>query len=134
MTHRKLSISLGATLAVAALAGVASAGEKAPRPVIVDLRNARASGSLGTARNSADGVQVIGCSLQAVSGVTGIYLTCHARDANGTGVNCSSTDEGFIKASYAVNGDSAIEFTWDRFFVCTSLSVNNWSSEEPKQP
>ncbi len=137
MTNRSRLISaLGVATVAAALAFApdTSAGIKEDIPVVVDLGGRTATGALGTARNSADWRQVIGCSLQANAGVAHLSLMCEAMDAQGVAIQCASNDASLVTASLAISGDSQVTFTWDRFRQCTSLTVRNGSTLDLKRP
>ena len=91
-----------------------------------------AEGTLRGARNSADYVQFIGCSIYAVSGS---YVThCWARDATGRNFSCNLTNHD--PTARVVGSISAI--SWIRFQVddavpgrCATVSVNNTSMHLP---
>lgn len=114
---------LASGLGTAAFAGMHSEMEVTVRP---DPEFAFAAGSLGTARNTPDSVQWIGCS----SG--GNYATCTAVDAKGLMGSCSTSNPTQIAAIHSLNGDSTIVFAWDATGKCLWVSVRNSSYAAPK--
>lgn len=137
MRNQKVTISAicFATLAVGVtLAHETSAGIKAAYPVQVDLATRTASGSFGSARNTSDWRQTIGCSLQATAGVADLALWCEAMDAHGVTIMCATSDANLVTVSLAISGDSYVSFTWDRSNQCTTLRVWNGSAHDPKGP
>lgn len=105
------------------------AGKKTTQAVTVDTAQRYASGSLASARATADTTQYIGCLILS-SGTT----SCQARNAAGTAASCSTTDAGFRAAAQSINGDSRLIFYWDGSGNCTSLAVENYSLWAPKVP
>jgi hypothetical protein len=116
-------------LALAALATSAFAGLKLSYPVSVDSTSRVAWGSMGSARNSADAVQYIGCSVN--TSTTGTYGICEARSPANSARSCSTTNADMLAAIRMVNEASFIFFTWDANSNCTQVSVVNWSFVEP---
>lgn len=114
-----------AALAVstAAVAGLHSEMEVTVRP---DPEFAFAAGALGTARNTPDSVQWIGCQ----SG--GAYATCTAVDAKGLTGSCSTSKPAHLAAVHSLNGDSTIVFAWDGTGKCLFVDVRNGSYAAPK--
>ncbi|NVI98489.1 hypothetical protein HV824_10175 [Myxococcus sp. AM009] len=111
------------------LGAVAGAGEKVNKPVQVTSEHA--SGPLGSARNSPDAVQRIGCSITTYAGSAPL-LTCFAHSLNTYG-SCTSDDPYLVTTARAINGDSYILFRWNALGRCTSLYVENASAYAPKQ-
>lgn len=121
-----------AGMAAAALIGTSAwAGFKSATEVNVSGNSAY--GSLASARNSADGVQYIGCHLYTYN--TGsASVACYATSASGVQGSCSSTNALIVDAVRSMNGDSYILFRWDTAGACTYLVVSNASQYAPKQP
>lgn len=143
---------LWTALGTASLVGVltftnlASAGLAFSFPVAIDNSQRVASGSLGSAHNSGDSVQYIGCS----NYVTGYYLSGGGSDAVQTSGACLAVDSQGNPAACVflplanpavsiaqlprMQSDSLISFTWDTNGYCTS--VQSWVSGDlsPKQP
>ena len=137
MKNQKITVSAicVATLAVGVShAHQASAGVKVDYPVQVDLAARTASGSFGSARNTPDWRQTIGCSLKATAGVSSLALWCEAMDEKGVAIMCATSDPKLATVSLAISGDSYVSFTWDRSNQCTTLTVWNGSAHDPKRP
>ncbi len=120
-------------IAALLLASNAMAGQKTSNPVAVDATARVANGSLGSARNSADNLQYIGCAAGALSfGGTNMY--CFAQTADNVYAECQSTSPQLVQAAQAMSGDSYVHFAWDASGTCTYLLVINSSRLTPKQP
>lgn len=131
MKTRKLSLSI--LLLSSALLATASAGYRYPLEVQIDFVNRTAKGALGSARASADNNQAIGCHIGAsVGGVPGV--SCFATNAAGQTVSCISSNQGLVTAASAVNDSSIILFGWNASGGCTTLTVQNYSSNPPLEP
>ena len=113
--------------------GVAHAGLKQKQVVLVDGANRHAWGSLGSARNSVDSVQFIGCSVYtyADGSETG---WCGARDASYGFGSCTTFNPTLINQIRNLKGDSVLNLYWDASYTCTEVDVYNQSYYEPKQP
>jgi hypothetical protein len=86
------------------------------------------SGSLGSARNSADTSQQIGCwSYSSGSGY------CYGKDSTGATASCSTSDAAMLTAIKSVKGDSYIRVNYSSG-ACTNVFVSNFSSFAPKAP
>ena len=129
----KKNFRLPAALALAALAGSVFAGARYSYPVSVDTTSRVAWGSMGTARNSADAVQYIGCSVTTYSS-GGSYGICEGRNAANSARACTTTNADMLAAIRMVSEASFIFFTWDASNNCTMVSVVNWSYVEPMAP
>ncbi len=83
-------------------------------------------GSLGSARNSADNLQQIGCYFDSAG--TG---NCYGRDSVGTTKACSTNAAALLTVIRSIKGDSymLVRFTGG---TCTSIRVSNFSSFKPK--
>ena len=115
---------------VTLLGTVAGAGMKISSPVVVSSGNA--TGAMGSARNSGDAVQYIGCTISGYAG-TAPSVTCFAQDLTSYGA-CSTSDANIVAAASAIADDSYISFSWDGWGACTSLQVTKASHGAPKQP
>jgi hypothetical protein len=114
-------------LLMAAMSVTAAAGAKDPREVTFDPVKPFARGDLGDARNSADAVQYIGCS------VSPAYALCYAVNSAGVLHSCSTTDPDMLAAIRSIHGDSHMVFRWDSVSgLCTSFLVYNDSRYAPK--
>jgi hypothetical protein len=110
----------------------AFAGYKWGQPVTIDTTARSATGTMGTARATADSVQYLECAASA--GTSNVVAQCWARDAAGTTVACRSFNNYIFSALAAINSDSRITFTWDATGTCTTVSVQTGSSYQPKTP
>lgn len=107
----------------------ANAGAKNPLTVTVDGSPLnRFYGTLGSARNSADTVQYIGCSTDNIDG------NCTAKNSAGTVVTCFSTDPEIIDVMRACTTDSYLFVEHDGAGTCTRVVVGSRSSHAPKNP
>lgn len=120
---------LGAAL-IAVLSGTAYAGLKSTIPVSINTANRTASGALGSARNSADVVQHIGCYTYAMP--ASVTTFCQARDAAGTSVSCSTTAANLVQVVRGMSGDSHLWFSWNAAGTCTEIDLFNVSQAAPK--
>jgi hypothetical protein len=134
-----LSISL---CVLACMSAPAFAGQKLKSDVIVtrDATGGSARGSIGTARNSLDGNQRIGCQVQATAGSTALTGVCDAASAAGGDlVFCTTTSPQLIDLIKSIGTDSYVAFSFGPAAsgqnpTCTSLNVYNTSLYEAKKP
>jgi hypothetical protein len=89
-----------------------------------------AYGSLGTARNTDDDEQDIGCYVEATT--SGVTVRCEAHDLKGNKAECSSQNEHIAKAVAALDGDGMLSFT-GRAGECQTVSVGKRSRYAPKE-
>lgn len=125
---------LVAALFVVGLLGgtVALAGYNFPYPVSVTPTTHTVFGAFGSARNSDDAVQVLGCEVFVYS--TGApRVTCYAGNARGVYASCTSSDPDFVQAASAITTDSRVIFTWNESGTCTSLHFATTSMVEPRR-
>lgn len=132
MSRTLRAAAMAATLLVA---GGASAGAKIAYPVTIAINQngvaMSAKGAMGTARNSANTKEYIGCTVQAKPA----SVRCWAVDANGKGASCTSTDPAIIQAALGVIAESNLFFTIAAdATTCSGLWVSTFSYHEPKQP
>src|SRR6266704_41334 len=83
----------------------AIAGTQRASAVNIDDIGMSASGPLGSARNSGDTRQSIGCYTAADAGSDSVGL-CQAVDANGIGRQCFTYDSQLMATIRSLNGDS----------------------------
>ena len=114
-------------------AASAYAGAKGNDFVTISTQFSYATGAMGSARNSADAMQQIGCGFVANTGQN-TYLSCSAIDAKGNRAWCISTNSELVKAAQGIGTDTDLVFTWDASGNCTSLNVYNGSNNPPKAP
>ena len=110
------------------LAGEARAGRKTSSPVVVGT--SYAYGALGSARNSADSVQFIGCSTWATA--TSQSGLCQARDSASHNLSCTTSEPNLLAEIRSMAGDSFVYFTVNASGECTLIQVNHSSELEPK--
>lgn len=126
--------TLAAILGVLLAAGIGHAGRKLTIPVSINTTAGTASGSLGSARNSVDSTQYIGC--YATLTTTTSHAGCVAVNAAGTYRSCYTYDAAFIEAIRTLTPDAHIEFAWDpaASSFCTTIFVRSMSYQEPGVP
>jgi len=123
---RLLTMAAAAVLA----AGFAHAGARFDNPVSIDTVIRGASGALGSARNSPDGVQYIACVYHAF-GLP--EAQCVARNAAGLTRSCLTSNPAHLAAIAAINDDKSITFTWDESGLCTGVHIFADSRIAPKR-
>lgn len=127
---KTIQMMLGA--AVLGLGTLAWAGYKVPIAVQVDPATGWAYGAIGSARNSTNSVEYIGCRVMTyMSGSA--TVTCSARNASSKFGSCSSSAPGLVEAARSIASDSYIRFTWLSTGECATLEVQHYSDLEPKQ-
>src|SRR5712692_6077774 len=94
------------------------AGIRSVVPVSIDLEHRTATGSAGSARNSADVVQTIGCSASA-GDANFMVLTCFARDADSNVLAYTTYQSNFLNVAGTINSDSTISFEVDELGFCS---------------
>jgi hypothetical protein len=110
--------------------GSACAGEKDPAQVMVTTY--WSSGSVGSARNSADTTQYIGCQMVIWNG--SVSFECFARNASGAWGSCYSSNPAFFPVVQSIGPSSFIAWDNDANGNCTQLNVYNSSLYAPPQP
>lgn len=92
----------------------------------VVLTTSSFSGSLGTARNSSDSIQIIGCYSD-----TNSFISCYGSDNTGKSKVCTSSSNALISTLNEINSDSylSVGFTGGE---CTYIKVSNFSSYRQK--
>jgi hypothetical protein len=124
----KATITCAAALAVmgAVWNHRAFAGEKDINPVVVTVTatGGYAYGSLGSARNSSDGTEDIGCTFTPGS------ASCTATNSSGLTRSCTAPGLGLA----GLSDDAYIYFSWSNGSTnCTDFIMLNWSANEPKK-
>jgi hypothetical protein len=115
------------------VSGAAIAGVKYTTPVTINDTSRVAYGAMGTARNSTDSDQYIGCQVIATTSGSTSY-TCSARSAAGVFRSCAGGNiASMVQAAASTTTDSYIYFSWDASGVCNYLVVTNYSTYEPKK-
>ncbi len=120
-------------ISLAVLAGPVSAGRKETWKVVVDTPNKVAYGSLGSARNSSDSVQSIGCSVFYDTANSRNQVSCQATTAAGVTAQCGSQDPNLVQVALAIHSNSYVQFRWNAG-ECTTIFVSNTSALAPAAP
>jgi hypothetical protein len=123
------SIVLGTLFLAAVGLHEASAGARIAMPVSVGSNYA--DGYVGTARNSADSVQHIGCEVVAWS--SDRYVECVAVNAAGTPGTCYSRALPMVENAIGIGDSDYIQFGWNKLGECTYVLVSRGSTGEPKR-
>jgi hypothetical protein len=120
------------TLAAASLIAIAhvSAGVRVHSGVVIDATNRWAKGSLGTARNSADDTQYIGCTVYNNAPPS---ATCIARNEDGQFASCTTSATEHVQGARSLGTDSFVQFVWDAGGTCTAITITHNSYYEPKE-
>jgi hypothetical protein len=112
------------------------AGQKMTREVVIVVTSTgrHASGSMGSARNSRDSVQLISCQLGAHTSGPATQGACVAKDATGRTASCAFFNKPQFESVLAtISDDSFIHFYWDTSNQCTAISVYNSSAYEVRK-
>jgi hypothetical protein len=129
---------IGATVlaSILAFSGAAVAGVKVKGDVevVTSQYGNSASGAIGSARNSKDSKQNIGCRLSGYETALYPYGWCSATDATGKAAACVfSNRPDFERVLATISDDSYLKFHWDNQAKCTIISVTNQSMYEPRK-
>lgn len=131
---RALLVAVLSLVGLGALTASVSAGVKVEENVSVSISgaNASASGAVGTARNSADNVQFIRCTVQGFAGSNNVF--CAARTAGGTNFSCSANNSHTLATSVSAIDAGSRLFIFAVSGVCQQIDVTNSSEHKPKVP
>ncbi len=131
MTKMTSVLMAGVTLAAVLAGSQAFAGYwNGPTPVWIydDGATRYATGGISDARYSADSVQYIGCGFRGSAGSTGrTSMTCHARDAAGKPLWCSSDLPSFVATAALIQQGTTLSFDADSSGRCLNIHVNRGS-------
>jgi hypothetical protein len=121
------------------LAGTAStpfAGVRNVTNVTVNTTSMYAAGSIGTARNSADTVQYIGCTVTLSRAGSGNapWAFCAARSTSGSYATCATEDATLVSQIQSIHPNSYIYFNFNNAGDCLSIGTSNFSYYEPVAP
>ena len=125
-------------IALAACSQAALAGQKIRSDVMVttDGTSINAQGSIGTARNSLDGNQRIGCVLKANTTSSTLSGSCDATSAAGAQVFCITNSPQLIEVIKSIGSDSYISFSYvpsaSSNPTCSQINISKSSVYEPK--
>ena len=129
----KKSVLVTVCVTLGLIATAAWAGGKTGAEVYADSAGRYAYGALGSARNSADAVQYIGCYVYAYSSGSE-YVGCFARNAAGTYVSCVSSVPQIINTVRGLNENGYLYFTYDAGGTCSYVEARNVSYFPPLLP
>jgi hypothetical protein len=112
----------------------AFAGVKVPVPVYFTDYDTpygqSANGVLGSARNSSDPNESIGCYVYNYG--SGAFGYCSAVDSNGVIHACSAWSAEMLATMRALSSDSFLSFSWDGLGNCLSVEESTMSYYELK--
>jgi len=116
----------------ATLAGTAVAGSRWGQDVGIYRGGAfnQAYGMLGTAYNSADSRQTIGCAVVQNESAQG--ASCYAQTAGGDYASCYTSNPAMITAARSIFSDSYLTFSFNSEGTCTSIRLENYSYNAKK--
>lgn len=127
----KRLLPMALVLGMISAAGAAWAGFHGSSEVYVG--SGFAVGALGSARNSADGTQYIGCATYGSAGSTR-SMQCYANDSAGHYGSCSSSDATLVATAGTLSSNSYVTFNWNSSGTCTYLYVVTNSYFPPPGP
>ena len=133
---KKLALA-AACLAVLGISSVASAGLKSGYVVSINTWNGVtfAAGAIGSARNTQDNSQYIGCELIAYKDYS--YVQCWAYDTSGRYATCyNRVNQGMKDAVASITDGSFLQFQTDPADAtkCGLIGVTTASYNAPPQP
>ena len=135
-TPRKNTMFVAALIlaGLVGLSGAVYAGFKTEENVSVSISGttASAAGAVGTARNSADAVQFIRCTVQGFSTTNSVF--CAARTIAGVNFSCSANNSHTLATSVSAIDSGSRLFIFAQSGVCTQIDVTNSSEHKPKVP
>ncbi len=133
-------IALLALCAFTGFSASALAGQKLRSDVMVttDGISINAHGAIGTARNSLDANQRIGCVLKANTASSTLSASCDATSAAGTQAFCITSSPQLIEVIKSIGTDSYISFSYlpsaSSNPTCSQINISDSSVYEPKKP
>lgn len=133
MTNRQKVSVVGCALLLAFAVGKARAGQKQDQNVVISDASAVAFGMLGTARNSADTVQDIGCYTYGYV-LYGVAGYCWATNTQGTYRTCWLSTSNTWGVAATLQSDSELTFWWQANGNCLQVQVDVGSMSPPKAP
>lgn len=131
---KKGIITAGIGLGVLA-SGMALAGYKSGGNVTVTVYSDGSkyvSGKLGSARNSSDNTQYIGCYHRVSS--SSEWVVCQARNTSGTYASCISYDSRYFDVVDGMDSDSTLTYSANSSGYCTDIVHQTRSQDAPKEP
>jgi hypothetical protein len=126
MKQRNILAGTAIAALLSSAAFVSFAGESGSYQVFINDGTRFASGSMVTARYSADNVQRIECRTFAhAAGM--VHAMCHARNGQGVTRTCFTTLPVLVENARAASSESLISFYWGENGDCESISIENAS-------
>ena len=120
------------TFAIVLGSHVSWAGDRdTVQTVVLSTTGMYASGALGATYLSSNNIEYIGCDLEIWSGGSP-QLVCYAQNSAQQYGSCFSTDPNFLLVAQKLAPDSYVSFQWNSSGYCTSLSVEEDSTFNPK--
>lgn len=89
-----------------------------------------ANADMGSAYNSADSIQYIGCTVYGSA--SSASVSCIARAADNRFRACSTTNPNMLQAAANIDSDGYLIFYWNSSGQCTAISAANGSYLSPK--
>ncbi len=132
--NRFLISAIVLSTACIAFSHAASAGNRVPSEVSINLAGKYAYGSLASAHNSADNIQAIGCQIVSQTGVANPTAYCDAIDKNRAKASCKTSEPQMVHMAEAVGNDSHLHFAWNDNGACTVITVYHASYYDTKTP
>ena len=132
---RRIAVGIAVVTTVLATSLASWAGKQYASQVFIHDDDREAIGALGSARNSGDGIQEIGCLVSAnFIGAENVY--CFAkRVLNSTFRSCSSSDPKLVDIAKGQSDSSRLVFEWSASNgACEYIEVTHASWWEPKAP
>jgi hypothetical protein len=126
MQQSKLTYLLAVLGLAVILSGTAFAGLKGTYNVFTTASSF--GGSLGSARNSADAVQYIGCRDQQT------VAYCYGRDAAGVTKSCTTSNPTHLAMIRGWTDSVYVRINFNTAGTCTNILQSVFSQLEPKQP
>lgn len=132
-----------ASLALCALAGFSSsaiAGQKLRSDVMItsNFQLVSVQGAIGTARNSLDNYQRIGCVVKANTVSSTVSGSCDATNAAGVRAFCITDAPQLVEVIKSIAADSYISFSYVPSATgnptCSQINISTSSVYEPKTP
>jgi hypothetical protein len=120
---------------VSLIAVQAFAGKKTAQEVFVNPISRYAYGALGSARNSADSTQYIGCYVDYSA--SEFFGGCEAKSASGAFASCyfpAATFEIYEKILSTQGANPYFWFNWNPDGSCASFEVDSFSHYRPITP
>ena len=131
---RLVLVTAAVALTLAGVAGTVVAGAKSEANVSITVGASSTTvvGSVGTARNSADTVQMIKCTTKGFTSSNSV--SCQARTAAGAFYSCTANSANLAAATAAINPGSRLYIVGTNAGSCTQLDVTNGSEWQPAVP